>query len=151
MAWLLDTNVLSELRRPRPDEKVVAFVNGCALDQLYISVVTLAEIRFGIEVVNEASRRAVLNEWLMHKVRPMFDGRVLEITEEILLKWRLLVEEGRKTGHTFSQPDLLIAATALHHGHTVVTRDRSEFDQASVPVVNPWDGETAGEMAGSIP
>jgi predicted nucleic acid-binding protein len=95
MAWLLDTNVLSELRRPRPDEKVVAFITGCALDQLYISVVTLAEIRFGIEVINDASRRALLNDWLMHKVRPMFDGRVLEITEEILLKWRLLVEEGR--------------------------------------------------------
>jgi predicted nucleic acid-binding protein len=139
MAWLLDTNVLSELRRPRPDGKVVAFVSNCALDQLYVSVVTLAEIRFGIEVVNEANRRAELNDWLMHKVRPMFDGRVLEITEEILLKWRLLVEGGRKTGHTFSQPDLMIAATAIHHGLTVVTRDRSEFDQARVPVLNPWD------------
>jgi hypothetical protein len=139
MAWLLDTNVLSELRRPRPDAKVVAFVTGCPLEQLYISVVTLAEIRFGIELVSDANRRAELNDWLMHKVRPMFDGRVLEITEEILLKWRLLVEEGRKTGHTFSQPDLMIAATAIHHGLTVVTRDRSEFDQARVPVVNPWD------------
>jgi predicted nucleic acid-binding protein len=80
-----------------------------------------------------------LNDWLKNKVRPMFDGRVLEITEEILLKWRLLVEEGRKTGHTFSQPDLMIAATAIHHGLTVVTRDRSGFDQARVPVLNPWD------------
>jgi hypothetical protein len=139
MAWLLDTNVQSELRRPRPDGKVVAFVSNCVLDQLYLSVVTMAEIRFGIEVVNEANRRTELNDWLMYKVRPMFDGRVLEITEEILLKWRLLVEEGRKTGHTFSQPDLMIAATAIHHGLTVVTRDRSEFDQARVPVLNPWD------------
>jgi predicted nucleic acid-binding protein len=72
MAWLLDTNVLSELRRPRPDQKVVAFVTGSALDQLYISVVTLAEIRFGIELVAEPNRRAELNEWLTHKVRPMF-------------------------------------------------------------------------------
>jgi hypothetical protein len=141
MAWLLDTNVLSELRRPRHDEKVVAFVTGCALEQLYISVVTLAEIRFGIELVNQAYRRAELNHWLTHKVRPMFDGRVLQITEEILLKWRLLVEEGRKTGHTFSQPDLMIAATAIHHGLTIVTRDRNEFDKARVPVVNPWDGQ----------
>jgi len=139
MAWLLDTNVLSELRRPRPDRKVVAFITGCALEQLHINVVTLAEIRFGIELVNQANRRAELNDWLTHKVRPMFDGRVLEITEEILLKWRLLVEGGRKTGHTFSQPDLMIAATAIHHGLTVVTRDRSEFDQARVPVLNPWD------------
>jgi predicted nucleic acid-binding protein len=139
MAWLLDTNVLSELRRPRPDQKVVAFVTRVALDQLHISVVTLAEIRFGIELVGEPNRRAELNEWLTHKVRPMFDGRVLPITEDIMLKWRLLVEEGRKTGHTFSQPDLMIAATAIHHGLTVVTRDRSDYDKARVPVVNPWD------------
>jgi hypothetical protein len=61
----------------------------------------------------EVIASAELNDWLTHKVRPMFDGRVLQITEDILLKWRLLVEEGRKTGHTFSQPDLLIAATAF--------------------------------------
>ena len=139
MAWLLDTNVLSELRRPRPDQKVVAFVTGCPLEQLHISVVTLAEIRFGIELVSEPSRRAELNDWLTHKVRPMFDGRVLPITEDIMLKWRLLVEEGRKTGHTFSQPDLMIAATAIHHGLTVVTRDRSDYDKANAAVVNPWD------------
>lgn len=136
MAWLLDTNVLSELRRPRPDRKVVAFVAGCALEQLHISVVTLADIRFGIELVGEPNRR---NEWLMHKVRPMFDGRILQITEDIMLKWRFLVEEGRKPGHTFSQPDLIIAATAIHHGLTVVTRDRSNYDKAHVPVMNPWD------------
>ena len=70
----------------------------------------------------------------------MFDPeRTLPVTEEILLKWRLLLEDGRKTGHTFSQPDLIIAATAAHHGMTVVTRDRSQFDKARVPVLNPWD------------
>jgi predicted nucleic acid-binding protein len=56
-----------------------------------------------------------------------------------MLQWRLLVEEGRKTGHTFSQPDLIIAATAIQHGLTVVTRDRSDYDPVGVPVVNPWD------------
>jgi len=81
-----------------------------------------------------------LHEWLTHKMRPMFEGRVLPITEDILLKWRLLVEDGRKTGHTYSQPDLMIAATALHHDLTIVTRDRSDYDKARVPVVNPWDG-----------
>jgi hypothetical protein len=107
MTWLLDTNVLSELRRPRPDQKVVAFVAGCALDQLHISVITLAEIRFGIEVVVDANRRAELNDWLTQRVRPMFDGRVLQITEDIMLEWRLLVEKGRKAGHTFftARPD----------------------------------------------
>jgi predicted nucleic acid-binding protein len=62
MAWLLDTNVLSELRRPRPEQKVVAFVSGCPLEQLYVSTATLAEIRFGIELVGEPNRRAELNE-----------------------------------------------------------------------------------------
>jgi toxin FitB len=140
MAWLLDTNILSELRRPKPEQRVVAFVAGCPLNQLYISAVTLAEIRFGIELVGEPNRRADLNDWLTNKVRPMFGERVLQITEDIMLKWRLLVEEGRKVGHTFSQPDLIIAATAIHHGLTLVTRDRSDYDKARVPVVNPWDG-----------
>jgi predicted nucleic acid-binding protein len=139
MAWLLDTNVLSELRRPKPERRVVAFVAACPLDQLHISVVTLAEIRFGIELVAEPNRREELNGWLRHRVRPMFDGRVLQVTEDIMLKWRLLVEEGRKAGHTFSQPDLIIAATAIHHSLTVVTRDRSDYDKTRVPVVNPWD------------
>jgi toxin FitB len=139
MAWLLDTNILSELRRPKPEQKVVAFVAGCPLDQLYISAVTLAEIRFGIELVGEPDRRADLNDWLANKVRPMFGERVLQITEDIMLKWRLLVEEGRKAGHTFSQPDLIIAATAIHHGLTLVTRDRSDYDMARVPVIHPWD------------
>jgi toxin FitB len=136
MAWLQDTNVLSELRRPRPEPRVVAFVADCPLQELHISAVTLAEIRFGIELVGEPNRRAELYDWLTHKVRPMFDGRVLQITEDIMLKWRLLVEDGRKTGHTFSQPDLIIAATAIHHGLTVVTRDRSDYDKARVPAVS---------------
>ncbi len=139
MALLLDTNILSELRRPKPEPKVVAFVAGQALEQLYISVVTLAELRFGIELVEEPTRRAVLNDWLTVKVRPMFDQRVLPVTEDIMLQWRLLVEEGRKVGHTFSQPDLIIAATAIHYGFAVVTRDRSDYDKARVQVLNPWD------------
>jgi predicted nucleic acid-binding protein len=123
MAWLLDTNILSELRRPNPEPKVVAFVSGQPLDQLYISVVTVAEIRFGIELVADPSRRVALNDWLSHSVRPMFHQRVLPIAEDVMVPWRLLVEEGRKAGHTFSQPDLIIAATAMHYGHTVVSRD----------------------------
>ena len=139
MAWLLDTNVLSELRRPRPEPRVVAFVADRPLDQLFVCSVTLAEIRFGIELLAEPNRRAELNEWLTHKVRPMFEHRVLQVTEDVMLKWRLLVEMGRKTGLVFSQPDLLIAATAIQHNLTVVTRDRSDFDKSGVPVLNPWD------------
>jgi toxin FitB len=136
--WLLDTNVLSELRRLRPNPKVVAFIKARPLEMLYISSVTLTEIRFGIELVAEPGRRAELNDWLTHKVRPMFERRVLRVSEDIMLKWRLLIEEGRKTGHTFSQPDLIIGATALEHGLTIVSRDTSDYERARVPVVNPW-------------
>lgn len=69
----------------------------------------------------------------------MFENRVLPVTEGIMFRWRLLVEEGRKTGHTFSQPDLIIAATAVEHGLTVVTRDRSDYDKARASVINPWE------------
>src|SRR5580700_11639301 len=131
MAWLLDTNVLSELRRPRPEPKVVAFVDGRPLESLYISVVTTAEIRFGIELVAEPNRRAELNGWLIHRVRPMFVNRILPATEDIMFRWRLLVEEGRKIGHVFSQPDLIIAATANDHDLTVVTRDSQRIRQGA--------------------
>jgi hypothetical protein len=136
--WLLDTNILSELRRPRPERKVLAFIAAQPLEQLHVSSVTFAEIRFGIELVADAGRRAELNDWLAHKVRPMFEQRVLGVTADVMFKWRLLVEDGRRAGHTFSQPDLIIAATALHHGLTIVSRDVSDYRKARTPVFNPW-------------
>src|SRR4051812_14708081 len=138
MGWLLDTNVLSELRRLRPERKVLDFVAAQPLETLYVSSVTFAEIQFGIELAGDADLRAQLNDWLAHKVRPMFDQRVLAITEDIMFKWLLLVEHGRKAGHTFSQPDLIIAATALHHGLTVVSRDVRDYRKARALVLNPW-------------
>jgi predicted nucleic acid-binding protein len=141
IGWLLDTNILSELRRPRPERKVLAFVAAQPLELLYVSAVSFAEIRFGIERVADAGRRAELSDWLAHKVRPMFEQRVLAISEDVMFKWRLLVEDGRKAGHTFSQPDLIIAATALHHGLTVVSRDVGDYRKARAPVLNPWSEE----------
>ena len=136
--WLLDTNVISELRRPRPKMRVVAFVAAQPLDQLFVSTVTFAEIRYRIEMVDDAIRRAELSDWLTDRVRPMFEQRVLGVSEDVMFRWRLLVEEGRKAGVTFSQPDLIIAATALQHGLTVVTRDAADYSRARVPVLNPW-------------
>jgi predicted nucleic acid-binding protein len=137
--WLLDTNILSELRRPRPEPRVLSFIAAQRAEGLFVSAVTFAEIRFGIESLADLEHRAKLNDWLTHKLRPMFAARVLPITEDIMLTWRILVEEGRKSGHTFSQPDLIIAATAHHHGLTVVSRDTQEFLQAHVQVLNPWN------------
>ena len=139
MAWLLDTNILSERRKPKPEPRVTAFYERQPLSDLHISVVNIAEIRFGIELQQDPARRAELNEWLMSTLRTAFAGRILPVTEDIVLKWRLLMEDGRKIGHTYSHPDLLLAATALEHGLTVVTRDRSDFDKARVPVFNPWE------------
>jgi hypothetical protein len=82
----------------------------------------------------------VLKDWRFRAVRPMFHRRVLPITGEIMLKLRLLLAAGRKAGPTFSQPNLIVAATALCHGLTVVTRDRSEYDKAGAPVIDPWAG-----------
>lgn len=136
--WLLDTNVLSELRKIKPSAKVVKFVAAQPLERLFVSIVTFAELRFGIERLPEPARRAELNDWLTHKLRPMFEERALPVSEEVMFKWRLLAEEGRRAGHTYSQPDLIIAATGLHYGLTIVSRDTKDFRRARVPVLNPW-------------
>jgi predicted nucleic acid-binding protein len=142
MAWLLDTDILSELRRLKPEPNVLAFIARHPLDDLYISVITLAEFRFGIALAGEGTQRgSELNEWITREIRPMFYRRVLPVTEDIMLRWRILVEDGRKRGHTFSQPDLIIAATAAQHGLAVVTRDTSDFIAAAVPVINPWKAD----------
>jgi predicted nucleic acid-binding protein len=88
--------------------------------------------------VPDATVRGELNDWLAHKIRPMFEQRVLQVTEDIMFKWRLLVEEGWKAGHTYSQPDLIIAATGLHHGLTIVSRDVVDYEKTRVPAFNPW-------------
>jgi predicted nucleic acid-binding protein len=142
--WLLDANVLSELRRPKPSARVVGFVSGAPLDALYVSAVTFAEIRFGIELVADTGRRAALNQWLTHEMRPLFANRVLAVSEDVMFTWRVLVEQGREVGHTFSQPDLVIAATALQHGLTVVTRDTGEYLRAGATVLDPWKAVPRG-------
>jgi predicted nucleic acid-binding protein len=138
--YLLDTNVVSELRKPKPDRRVIAFVAGQALDRLYLSSVTLAEIRLGNELIDDVGRRSDLTLWLDNELRPMFDGRILQADEDVLLRWRLIIEAGRKRGHTFSHPDVLIAAIAANHGLTVATRNSSEFAAAGVDVLDPWTG-----------
>lgn len=136
--YLLDTNVLSELRRPRPEPGVMAFISAQPLESLFVSAVTFAEIRFGIELMGDVHKRSVLMDWLQLELRPMFESRVLAVSEDVMFRWRLLVEEGRKTGHTFSQPDLIIASTALHHGLTMVSRDTAGYARTGVTLLNPW-------------
>lgn len=136
--WLLDTNVISELRRPRPEPRVTEFVSAQPGEMLFLSDVTLAEIRFGIEQIDDASRRADLNLWLDRSLRPLFAGRILAVDETVFLRWKMLHVAGRRRGHTFSQPDLFIAALALVEQLVVVSRDTREFVAARVPVFDPW-------------
>jgi predicted nucleic acid-binding protein len=136
--WLLDTNVLSELRRPQPEPQVAAFVAAQPAARLFVTTVTFAEIRFGIDLIADPKRRADLRAWLTHTLRPLFEGRVVAVTEDVLVRWRQVVESGRKRGHTYSEPDVFIAAAALVEQLVIVSRDVGEFVEADVPVLNPW-------------
>ncbi len=139
MSWVLDTNVLSEMRRPKPDNRVVSFISSVAAEQLFITTIAFAEIRFGIERTLDLGKRTLLQRWLEEKVRPYFGGRVLGVTEDVMLRWRQLVEDGRKSGRTYAQPDLIIAAMVLENGMTLVTRNVKDFAGTGVRLVNPWE------------
>jgi hypothetical protein len=138
--WLLDTNVISELRKPNCDPAVKAWADAQRPDSLYLSRVTIAEIRFGIERVADPAFRGTLLAWLGETLRPWFAERILDVDEDVLLTWRRMVERGRTANYTFSQPDLFIAAIAAVHGLCVVTRNVDDFVRAEVPVFNPWTG-----------
>lgn len=140
MPDLLDTNILSELRKPKPASLVLAYFTQRAADQRFISTVSLAEIHFGISIAQDFYQREDLRDWLNNTLRPLFRGQVLEITEAVVLRWRILLEAGRKAGRTHPQPDLFLAATALEHNLTLVTRNTKDF--AAIPnlkLLNPWN------------
>lgn len=137
--WLLDTNVISELRKPVCDPNVQGWSEKQPAASLYRSSVTLAEIRYGIERHSNDAFRTTLTAWLDGTLRPWFTGRVLEIDEEVILEWRRSIARGKERGITFSQPDLFIAAIARLNDLTVVTRNIADFERADVQVLNPWE------------
>lgn len=137
--WLLDTNVISELRKKHCHPQVRRWGERERPDLLYLSVITLAEIRWGIEQLGELKKKEVLLHWLEEDLRDWFAGRILCLSEDVVLAWLKLVSKGRKEGVTFSQPDLFIAATALVHDLTLVTRNLRDFDKTGVKLFNPWD------------
>ena len=142
--WLLDTNVISELRKgPRCAPAVATWAATAPPAACFLSRVTLAEIAFGIAQVSDPGFRAELEAWLRDGVRAWFAGRILEVDEAVLVTWRQLVSAGQKQRYTYAQPDALIAATAKLHGLAVVTRNVADFVQAGVPVLNPWLAGTA--------
>ena len=137
--WLLDTNVISELRKgPRCNPAVMAWATRVPPAACFLSRITVAEIAFGIERVADPGFRAELEGWLRDGVRSWFGPRILEVDEAVLVAWRRLVSAGQQQRYTYSQPDALIAATAMIHRLVVVTRNVEDFSQAQVPILNPW-------------
>ena len=137
--WLLDTNVVSELRKgPRCAASVRAWADQVPRVACYLSRLSVAEIRFGIERAPDPGFRAELEAWVRDGVLPWFGERILEVDEPILIRWRWLVWEGQKTHYTYTQPDALLAATALAHELGVVARNTADFERAGVRLLNPW-------------
>lgn len=135
--FLLDTNVISELVRPKPEPKVKAWVAATDEDLLYLSVLTLGEIRKGIAALKDASRRVRLEAWLDGDLAVRFAGRILAIDRAVADRWgRLAAQAGSKS--PLPVIDGLLAATALHHNLTLVTRNTNDVAETGVPVFNPW-------------
>jgi toxin FitB len=136
--------VVSELRRTRCDPAVRIWAQAQPPDLLYLSRITLAEIRYGIERQPDPELQNRLRTWLDDHLRRWFEGRILELDEGVILEWRRMVQRGKAVGRTFPQPDLFIAATAAVSGLCVATRNLADFAPTGVPAFNPWTGETVG-------
>jgi predicted nucleic acid-binding protein len=137
--WLLDTNVISELRKPRCNLNLKNWSDSQPPQSFYLSTVTMAEIRFGIERTQKDDFREALIAWLEGTLRPWFMERILPIDEDVILLWRQLVERGRKQGYVYGQPDLFIAAIALINDLCVVTRNVKDFERTGVAIFNPFE------------
>ena len=135
MSYLIDTNVLSELRRSKASPRVVAWVHARPPQSMYLSVLTLGEIRKGVEGVGDAAFRQTLTDWLEVELPNFFIGRLLDIDREVADNWgRVQASAGR----TLPVIDGLLAATALQHDLTLVTRNEEDFQGLGVRILNPW-------------
>ncbi len=135
MSYLIDTNVLSELRRKQPDPAVVAWVQARPASALYLSVLTLGELRKGIATLGEGAKQQALNDWLEVELPQFFTGRVLQIDTAVADRWGSLMAQA---GRPMPAIDSLLAATALVHGLQMVTRNQKDFDYTGLQTINPW-------------
>ena len=141
MSFLLDTNVVSEWVKSRPDRGVVAWLAAVDEDQVFISVVTLAELRCGIERMTAGSRRNRLARWLQDDLPARFDGRILSIDHIVADVWGKVVARSEAAGRPIGAMDAFIAATAEAHGLILVTRNVSDFEASIKAIINPWANE----------
>ena len=139
--FLLDTNVPSELTKPMPNSWVRDWVDAQDNASLYLSVVTVGELRRGLTVLPQSKKRMQLEHWFGQYLLPLFDGRILPVTESIGNRWGVLGGECQLRGTPLNTADGMIAATALEHDLTVVTRNVKDFAGPGVTVFNPWDAE----------
>lgn len=140
MKFLVDTNVVSEWVKPRPNEGVVAWMDEVDEDRVFISVVSLAELRHGVERMPSGARRRRLDEWLKEELPMRFEGRVLLIDRAVAEAWGRIVARCETAGRPISTMDGFIAATAEAHRLVLVTRNVSDFESSVKEMVNPWLG-----------
>ena len=137
--FLLDTNCISELVRARPEPRVTEWLQAADERMLHLSVLTLGEIRKGLAALPQGRRRTHLERWLEIDLLGRFSGRILRIDEAVADRWGWLAAEAKRNGTPLAIVDGLLAATAIHHNLTVVSRNVRDFASARAPVLNPWD------------
>ncbi|HEV2147023.1 MAG TPA: type II toxin-antitoxin system VapC family toxin [Longimicrobiaceae bacterium] len=140
MRYLLDTNVLAEPAKPRPDPNVVAWLQAQSPLDLALSVLTFGEIEKGLSLLPAGARREALANWLRTDLPRQFTGRLLTVDDRVALEWGRLAAEGRKVGRELPVVDGLLLATCAAHGLTLVTRNERDCGNRGVPVLNPWLG-----------
>jgi toxin FitB len=138
MNYLLDTNVISELIAKQPTQKILDWLDSLDPTTIYLSVITLGEIRKGIEKLPPSKRKVAIRTWLETDLLLRFQGKVLDITVAIMLIWGELTGRLENEGKPIAALDALLAATALQGGFRLVTRNDSDFQHTGVAILNPW-------------
>lgn len=139
MSFLLDTNVVSELARPAPERRVVEYVEGIDPGDVFLSVITIGELIHGVSLLSEGRRKTSLGAWVVG-LELQFRTRVLPVDREVAHLWGELTARALRKGIIIPISDGLIAATALHHGLRVVTRNTRHFEASGASFVDPWEG-----------
>ena len=138
MSYLLDTNVISEPLKARPDPNVVRWLAAADEDGLFLSVITFAEVRKGIEEIGSGRRRDTLTMWLYEELAVRFEHRILDVNMAVASAWGKIMSQSNKRGINLGPIDAFFAATAETYALTFVTRNVKDFERLDIPLLNPW-------------